>query len=45
MAKVFWLLQYYPAEPLIDAELGLGNQRILAACYKSAKSGTVIEVR
>ena len=31
-------------EPLIGAELGLRNQKILAACYESAKSGKVVEV-
>ena len=31
-------------EPLIGAELGLRSQKILAACYESAKSGKVIEV-
>ena len=32
-------------EPLIGAELGLRNQKILAACYESAKLGKVVEVR
>ncbi|MHC4172827.1 MAG: Gfo/Idh/MocA family protein [Planctomycetota bacterium] len=31
-------------EPLIGAELGLRNQKILAACYESARSGKVVEV-
>ncbi len=31
-------------EPLISAELGLRNQKILAACYESARSGKIIEV-
>ena len=31
-------------QPLISAELGLRNQKILAACYKSSKLGRVIEV-
>ncbi|MHC4460251.1 MAG: Gfo/Idh/MocA family protein [Planctomycetota bacterium] len=30
--------------PLIGAELGLRNQKILAACYRSAKLGRVVEV-
>ncbi len=31
-------------EPLIGGELGLRNQKVLAACYESARSGKVIEV-
>jgi len=31
-------------EPLIGGELGLRSQKILSACYESAKSGKVIEV-
>ncbi|MBW8041497.1 MAG: Gfo/Idh/MocA family oxidoreductase [Planctomycetes bacterium] len=31
-------------EPLIGAEAGLRNQKIIAACYESAKSGQVVEV-
>jgi predicted dehydrogenase len=31
-------------EPLIDADAGLRNQKIIDACYKSAKSGKVVEV-
>ncbi|MHC4597037.1 MAG: Gfo/Idh/MocA family protein [Planctomycetota bacterium] len=31
-------------EPLIGAELDLRNQKILAACYESARSGKVVEV-
>ena len=31
-------------EPLIGAELGLRNQKILAACYESARLGKVVEV-
>jgi predicted dehydrogenase len=31
-------------EPLIGAELGLRNQKILAACYESARLGKVIKV-
>ena len=29
---------------LIDAELGLRSQKVLAACYKSAESGRAVEV-
>ena len=32
-------------EPVISAELGLRSQKILAACYESATSGRVVEVR
>ena len=31
-------------EPLISGELGLRSQKILTACYESARSGKVIEV-
>jgi predicted dehydrogenase len=31
-------------EPLIGGELGLRSQKVLAACYESARSGTVVEV-
>jgi predicted dehydrogenase len=31
-------------DPLISAEVGLRNQKIIDACYKSAKSGKVVEV-
>ncbi len=31
-------------EPLIGPEAGLRNQKIIDACYKSAKSGKVVEV-
>lgn len=31
-------------EPVISAELGLRNQKILAACYESARSGKAVEV-
>jgi len=31
-------------EPLISAEAGLRNQKIIDTCYKSAKSGKVVEV-
>ena len=31
-------------EPLIGAQLGVRNQRILAACYESAKTGSTITV-
>jgi predicted dehydrogenase len=31
-------------ESLIDGKLGLRNQKVLAACYESARSGKVIEV-
>jgi predicted dehydrogenase len=31
-------------EPLIGAEAGLRNQKIIDACYKSAKSGKLVEV-
>lgn len=31
-------------EPLISGELGLRSQKVLTACYESAKSGEVIEV-
>jgi predicted dehydrogenase len=31
-------------EPLIGAEAGLRNQKIIEACYKSAKLGKVVEV-
>jgi len=31
-------------EPLISGELGLRSQKVLAACYESARSGKVIEV-
>ena len=32
-------------EPVINGELGLRSQKILTACYNSARSGKVIEVR
>jgi len=31
-------------EPIIDGELGLKSQKILTACYESARLGKVIEV-
>ena len=31
-------------EPLISGELGLRSQKVLTACYESARSGNVIEV-
>jgi predicted dehydrogenase len=31
-------------EPVISGELGLRSQKILTACYESAKSGRAIEV-
>jgi predicted dehydrogenase len=31
-------------EPVISAELGLRSQKILAACYESARSGRAVEV-
>jgi len=31
-------------EPPVGAEAGLRNQKILSACYSSAKSGRVVEV-
>jgi predicted dehydrogenase len=31
-------------EPVVGAEAGLRNQKILSACYASAKSGKVVEV-
>jgi predicted dehydrogenase len=31
-------------QPLISGELGLRSQKILAACYESARSGKAIEV-
>lgn len=32
-------------EPIISGELGLRSQKVLTACYESARSGKVIEVR
>jgi predicted dehydrogenase len=31
-------------EPAVGGEAGLRNQKILSACYTSAKSGRVVEV-
>ncbi len=31
-------------EPAVSGEIGLRNQRLLAACYESARSGRVVEV-
>ncbi|MHC4074167.1 MAG: Gfo/Idh/MocA family oxidoreductase, partial [Planctomycetota bacterium] len=31
-------------DPIIGAELGLRSQKVLAACYESARSGRAIEV-
>jgi len=31
-------------EPIISGELGLRSQKVLAACYKSARSGKVVKV-
>jgi predicted dehydrogenase len=31
-------------QPLIDSQLGLRSQKILAACYESARSGKAVEV-
>jgi predicted dehydrogenase len=31
-------------EPAISGELGLRSQKVLTACYESAKSGKVVEV-
>ena len=31
-------------QPLIGSELGLRSQKVLAACYESARSGKTVEV-
>ncbi len=31
-------------EPAVSGETGLGNQKLLAACYESARTGRVVEV-
>ncbi len=31
-------------EPIITGELGLRSQKVLAACYESARSGKVVKV-
>ncbi len=31
-------------QPLISGELGLRSQKVLAACYESARSGKVVKV-
>ena len=31
-------------EPLISGELGLRSQKVLTACYESARSGMVVEI-
>jgi predicted dehydrogenase len=31
-------------EPLISGELGLRSQKVLTACYESARSGITVEI-